>query len=83
MSKFPNCSTVRPQSGDILLSNGGSHGHAAIVRDVSDHHIKIIQQNWFESPADNERVLKLSVAGNHYCVEDFGEGYPIQGWLRL
>lgn len=83
MSKFSNCSTVRPQSGDVLLSNGGSHGHAAVVRDVSDHHIKIIQQNWFESPADNERILKLSVAGNHYCVEDFGEGYPIQGWLRL
>ena len=80
--RLPNCGTARPLIGDVLVSDGGSHGHAAVVRDVSDHHLKIIQQNWFESPQDNEKVLSLSVAGNHYCVEEFGEGYPIQGWLR-
>ena len=82
LRKMPNCGQVHPEIGDMLVSDGGSHGHAAIVRDVSDHQIKIIQQNWFESSADNEHILKLSVAGNRYCLEPFGDGYPIQGWLR-
>lgn len=80
--RLPNCGTARPQIGDVLVSDGGSHGHAAVVRDVSDHQLKIIQQNWHESSADNEQILSFTVAGNHFCVEDFGDGYPIQGWLR-
>ncbi len=82
LKKMANCGSVRPLVGDILLSNGGSHGHAAIVREVSDHSVTIIQQNWFESEKDNRFVLSMTTSGNHYCVSDFGDGYSISGWLR-
>ena len=82
LKKMTNCGSVRPLVGDILLSNGGSHGHAAIVREVSDHSVTIIQQNWFESEKDNQHTLPMTSSGDHYCVSDFGEGYPIVGWLR-
>ena len=82
LKKMPNCGSVRPLVGDILLSNGGSHGHAAIVRDISDHSVTVIQQNWFESAKDNQYVLGMTSSGDHYCVSEFGEGYPVAGWLR-
>lgn len=82
MFRMSNCGSVRPQIGDMMVSEGGSHGHAAIVREVGDHSVTVIQQNWFESPKDNSYTLFMSNSGNDYCVSDFGDGYPVIGWLR-
>lgn len=82
LNKHPNCGSVRPRVGDALVSEGGPAGHAAIVRAVSDHSVTVIQQNWFESPADNSSTLRMRTSGNSYCVADFGDGYPVSGWLR-
>lgn len=82
LKKLPNCGSVRPRAGDVLVSKGGPSGHAAIVRDVSDHSISVIQQNWFESPKDNSMTLGMRTSGNNHCVADFGDGYPVSGWLR-
>lgn len=82
LQRMSNCGSVRPLVGDILVSKGGPTGHAAIVRNVSDHSVTIIQQNWFESSRDSHSTLGLRTSGNNYCVSDFGEGYPVSGWLR-
>lgn len=82
LKKLANCGSVVPQTGDMLVSEGGSHGHAAIVRDVSDHSVTVIQQNWFDSEKDAHYTISMTSAGNHYCLADFGDGYPIAGWLR-
>lgn len=80
--KMPNCGSVPPEIGDMLVSEGGSHGHAAIVREVSDHSVTVIQQNWFESEKDNHYMLSMTTSGNRHCISKFGDGYPIVGWLR-
>jgi len=36
---YPNGGTTPLQPGDILCSNGGTHGHVAIVRDVTTNSI--------------------------------------------
>ncbi len=82
LARTANCGSVRPRVGDVLVSEGGPAGHAAIVRAVSDHSVTVIQQNWFESSMDNNMTLEMRTSGNSYCVADFGDGYPVSGWLR-
>lgn len=81
LGRSPNCGSVRPKVGDMLVSEGGPAGHAAIVREVSDHSVTVIQQNWFDSIRDNNYTLHLRTAGNHFCVSAFGDSYPVVGWV--
>lgn len=82
LKRLANCGSVRPEVGDMLVSEGGPAGHAAIIREVTDHSVTVIQQNWFESPADNHHTLTMNSSGHRYCVAPFGDSYPIAGWVR-
>ena len=79
---YPNGGTTPLQPGDILCSNGGTHGHVAIVRDVTTNSIHIIHQNWANTAADNDKAISMSVSDGHYTVSGFSGSYPVQGWLR-
>jgi parallel beta-helix repeat protein len=79
---YPNGGTTSPQPGDILCSNGGTHGHVAIVREVTADSIHVIHQNWANTAADNDKTISMSVSGGHCTVSGFSGSYPVQGWLR-
>jgi len=79
---YPNGGTTSPQQGDILCSNGGTHGHVAIVRVVTADSIHVIHQNWANTAADNDKTISMSVSDGHYTVSGFSGSYPVQGWIR-
>uniref|UniRef100_A0A7V3RIG8 CHAP domain-containing protein n=1 Tax=candidate division WOR-3 bacterium TaxID=2052148 RepID=A0A7V3RIG8_UNCW3 len=82
LNRYPNGGTEPPQPKDILCSNGGLHGHVAIVREVGSNYVKVIQQNWYNDYRDSSMTLSMTVSGGHYTVSGFNSSYPIQGWLR-
>lgn len=81
LSAYLNDGSVSPQPGDILVSEGGTYGHVAIVREVTENRVYVTQQNWFNGNGDVK--APLSKVGNH--LDGFGgsKTYTIKGWLRL
>jgi chitodextrinase len=81
LSAYPNDGSVLPQPGDILVSEGGTYGHVAIVREVTENRVYVAQQNWFNGHGDVK--APLSKVGNH--LDGFGgsKTYIVKGWLRL
>ncbi|MBV6513941.1 MAG: hypothetical protein FMNOHCHN_03524 [Ignavibacteriaceae bacterium] len=77
----PNGGTLAPQPGDILCSDGGQWGHIAIIREVGNGFIKVIQQNWSNNSNDNSKTLNYSVQNGNHTISGFSTSYPIQGWL--
>ncbi|MHC1756363.1 MAG: PKD domain-containing protein [Methanosarcina sp.] len=71
---YPNGGPMKPHSGDILIF-GGERGHAAIVMEVGDNWVKIIEQNWDKDTA----YANLTITENYIPQR---ENYPVQGWLR-
>jgi surface antigen len=82
LDAYLNDGSVCPQVGDILCSNGGTHGHIAIVKQLSWGTVHVIQQNWFNDRGDDDMTLTLTRSIGHYNVSGFNGSYPIQGWLR-
>ena len=82
LDAYPNGGTVPPQPGDILCSNGGSYGHVAIVREVTNNNIYVIHQNWANSASDNSKKISMAVSGGKYTISGFSSKYPVVGWLR-
>jgi len=83
LDSYPNGGTTSPQVGDILVSKGGSFGHVAIARTVSDTEVCTIQQNWSNDPTDANKCIGMTVSNGNYTVNDFVSNYSIQGWLRM
>lgn len=83
LSRYANGGSIKPQVGDILVSDGGDCGHIAIVRSVLSNQICTIQQNFSNDSNDGERYLELNISGGKYTVGDFGSSYPVRGWLRI
>ena len=79
---YPNSGTTSPQPGDILCSSGGTHGHVAIVREVTADSVHVIHQNWANTATDNNKTISMSVSGGHYTVSGFSSNYSVQGWIR-
>lgn len=65
---YKNKSTVAPQPDDILVFDGGAHGHIAIIRAVSDTSVKIIQQNNVNSDEDGNCSIALDGTGGKYSL---------------
>ncbi len=82
LSAFSNGSTTAPQVGDMIVSNGGTYGHIAIIREVGSNYVKIIQQNWFQDSRDLSVQLPMTVSGGRYTISNFSSSYPVKGWLR-
>jgi surface antigen len=91
LNRYDNGGVVRPQVGDILVSEGGQYGHVAIVREVGKDYVLVAQQNYYESTTDASARLTLSYRTTTppvgppapvWTVGEFGKGYPVRGWLR-
>jgi len=78
---YPNGGSVAPQVGDIICGflQTGFMSHVAIVREVGPNYINVIQQNWNNTPLDNNQTLSRD--GNR--VDPFNSNYPILGWNRM
>jgi surface antigen len=80
-------STVQPQAGDVLVSDGGTHGHVAVIRSVSDSQVCVAQQNFYNSKDGNNNDVNFCIslsrdAAGQYSLGAFGTNYPVTGWLR-
>lgn len=82
LNAYANGGGTAPAVGDMLVSNGGSFGHIAIIREVGANYVKVIQQNWSNAAADNSMQLAMTVSNGTYSVAGFPGSYPVQGWLR-
>lgn len=79
---YANGSSVKPRAGDMLVSNGGTYGHIAVIRDVGSNYVTVINQNWANDASDNAKTLSMSVSNGYYTVSGFSASYPIAGWMR-
>ena len=75
-----NNSSISPQPDDLLTFSGGGYGHVAIITEVGDDYINIIEQNWSSNSAT--RKLNLTISNGKYYISPSG-GYQVQGWLRI
>lgn len=78
--QFKNGSLSKPKVNDLIVMDGtigNPYGHVAIILEVSDNSIEIIQQN--PGPTSLSRVsYKLTQSGGKWSVEKSN----ILGWLR-
>jgi surface antigen len=85
LARYANGSSVKPRAGDIIVSSGGTYGHVAIVSDVSDNEVCIVEQNFHNDARDANGSHCLTMTGSSsdgYNISGFDSNYPIQGWLR-
>lgn len=74
--QFKNDSTSKPEVNDILIF-GGKYGHVAIVTNVTETEIEVIQQNIYMKPRE---LFPLEFKNGRYTV---GDKKKPNGWLRL
>ena len=87
MIGYRNGGATRPDFGDVLVFDAtrkNTHGHVAIVSNVTDTGISVIEQNWSVTGAASSGTSSWPapvVSTNSYSVQPRG-GAPILGWLR-
>ncbi|MWP45906.1 CHAP domain-containing protein [Gilliamella sp. Pas-s27] len=75
--QFHNGSPTKPKVDDIIVLNWTSYGHVAIVSNVTDNEIEIVQQN--SGPNANSRAtFPLIFKDGKWTIEGFG----VLGYLR-
>ncbi|MWN89269.1 CHAP domain-containing protein [Gilliamella sp. Pra-s65] len=75
--QFHNGSPTKPKVEDIIVLNWTSYGHVAIVSNVTDNEIEIVQQN--SGPNANSRAtFPLIFKDGKWTIEGFG----VLGYLR-
>ena len=79
--QFRNGSSAKPRQGDLIVIDGSAwnkYGHVAIISEVGDDYVEIIQQN--PGPYGKSReTFKMEVAaGQHLIRLD-----KLLGWLRM
>lgn len=80
LEAYSNKNNISPQPDDLLAFGGGNYGHVAIVTEVGNNYINIIEQNWSSSSAT--RRLPMEIKNGKYTVSANSSTYYIQGWLR-
>jgi trypanothione synthetase domain protein len=79
--QYKNRDQVRPQKGDLLVFDSyifNPYGHVAIVSNVTDKNIEIIQQN--PGPWGRSRTnIELERTGRNWLIKN----NRILGWLRI
>jgi surface antigen len=73
-----NGGPTRPEPDDILVWRGGKYGHVAIITEVTDTKIRIIEQNWSNGGV---RYLPLNIVNGNYTIPSSGN-YSVIGWVR-
>lgn len=79
LQQYRNVRYVRPEIGDIIVYDGTTrnpYGHVAIVGDIYQDTIEIVQQN---VRLESRIKLPLKEYEGIYTIAD----YDILGWLRL
>lgn len=74
--QYRNGGDVPPQVGDLMVFTDTHYGHVAIITQVTDRSVEIIQQNIIWGTRD---ILPLQVKGHKYEV---GDDRKPAGWLR-
>ncbi|MFA6807881.1 MAG: CHAP domain-containing protein, partial [Eubacteriales bacterium] len=67
---------VKPQLDDLLVFSDTAYGHVAIISEVGDGYIEVIQQN---SEVSRQKY-EVHLEDGNYTIE--GERTP-SGWLRV
>ncbi|CAN5279679.1 CHAP domain-containing protein [soil metagenome] len=75
LQQYYNCGKMPIEPNDLLVYTQGKYGHVAIVTEVGDDYVEIIQQNVFLT---TRRRLRLRDGHN---IDDGNN--PPEGWLRL
>lgn len=76
LDQYKNSGNVQPRPDDLLVFTEGAYGHVAIISEVGDNWIEVVQQN---SEVPRERY-NLTVVDGNYIIS--GEKEPA-GWLRI
>jgi len=80
--RYPNDNPVAPKPNDILvfgLSDSNGWGHVAIITEVGNDYVKIIEQNARRNDAYAKLTLEKDDLGN-YSIS--GRKQPVEGWCR-
>lgn len=76
--QYRNGDSIKPQPDDLIVFTDTYYGHVAIVTEVNDKDIEIIQQNIYGKTREK---LKLTIKDGKYTVGGGNERSPA-GWLR-
>ncbi len=84
LDSFPNGGTIKPKPDDIIVfdqakSIGDIYGHIAIVTNVTETSVTIVEQN---SSGTGYTTLSVDTTKPGYYVNDMGK-YPVLGWLHV
>lgn len=74
--QYKNGENERPQPDDLIVFNNTKYGHVAIVTQVTDKYIEVIQQNILGKPL--ERFTLKNANGKWFI----GQYIKPVGWLR-
>jgi surface antigen len=74
--QYHNGGDVQPQVDDLLVFDDGAYGHVAIISEVGDGWLEVIQQN---SEVPRERYT-LTAEDGKYTISG---GKKAAGWLRI
>ncbi|AAM32174.1 VWA domain-containing protein [Methanosarcina mazei] len=80
---YSNNGSVAPKPDDIIIFSptDNGYGHVAIITEVGDKYIKIIEQNWNQENAFAS--LSLEKNGSKYYISPRGASKrPTEGWCR-
>jgi len=75
--QYHNGGDIKPAVNDLIVFRGPQYGHVAIVTEVNNKSIEIIQQNIF---GKTRQHLKLIKRGDKYFVIS---SMKAAGWLRI
>lgn len=74
--QYKNGGNVKPQPDDLMVFQTGLYGHVAIITQVNDNDIEVIQQNMYGNPRETYKIVIKD--GNFFI----GNGKQPVGWLR-
>ncbi|SFU72634.1 CHAP domain-containing protein [Pustulibacterium marinum] len=80
LTQYTNLSKAKPQVNDLLIFNGtifNKYGHVAIISEVTDTEIEIVQQNPGQFGSSREHYKLLNEQGKWQI-----DNASILGWLR-
>lgn len=82
LTQYRNGGRGRPQAEDLIVFGGGMYGHVAIISEVGEGYIEIVQQNPgpYHPSRERHRLLEETRNGESFWQVD-GPRHTL-GWLR-
>lgn len=74
--QYKNGENIKPKEDDLLVFRDTKYGHVAIVTEVGEDYIEVVQQNILAKPRER---YELKIEDNKYYV---GTKKQPVGWLR-